>query len=295
MVRGISGGAVVISKLAGDATSLLPITVSTAAALRGMSGQSCTRIVTNIADACRELASVSPSHPVQIIPVKLARMTNSKYIACRNSYAYPAVGLRTLTEGRRFSSVTAMEHHFQRLFRSNEPLRVQLAYLSVIYWGHYLGRSGKPNPNRAYSKVELAMQGLHAKGLEPAQVASLIRAAQSLLRRGRPAPAMILLMQLPQLGFAFASKICAFLDSQLYGVIDGVIARKYPRLQFHRTKDGYVSNALCNHAAYRRYCQFLTRTAARLNALGISYRWRERSGSRRRWRAVDVERALYSS
>lgn len=224
-----------------------------------------------------------------------ARMTRTRYLSCRKAYRYPAVGLRTPTEGRTFLSVSAMEVHFKRLLRSTNAERVLLGYLSVIYWGHYLGSGGKPNPSRAHGKVKLARSALKHKGLNAQDVALLIRSAASSLSRGRPILAMKLLMQLPQFGFAFASKACTFLDASRYGVIDKVIARKYPRFQFKLTKGGYVSSAASNFVAYRRYCKILTQNAARLNYLGRSYYWQERSGRRLRWRAIDVERALYAS
>lgn len=223
------------------------------------------------------------------------RITPYRYLARRKAYSYPAVGLRTRTVGRRFASVTAMERHLYRLFRSANPADVVLGYLSVIYWGHYLGRSGKPNAPRALSKVHLALGGLSKKGLKDEDTAALIRAAASLLRMRRSELAIRMLMKLPQLKMAFASKVCSFLDSDCHGVIDRVIARKYRKLGFAFDAQGYVSNGRDNILAYVQYCQFLTRQARSLNSLGTAYRWRERAGPSRRWRAVDVERALYAS
>ncbi len=222
-------------------------------------------------------------------------ITPYRYLARRKAYSYPAVGLRTRAVGRRFASVTAMERHLYRLFRSANSADVVLGYLSVIYWGHYLGQNGKPNVPRALSRVRLALVGLRNKGLNDEETAVLIRAAASLLRMRRSELAIMTLMQLPQLKMAFASKVCSFLDSDRHGVIDRVIARKYRMLGFALDAQGFVSNGRDNILAYVQYCRFLTRQARSLNSLGSAYRWRERTGPSRRWRAVDVERALYAS
>ena len=188
-----------------------------------------------------------------------------------------------------------MERHLYRLFRSPNPADVVIGYLSVIYWGHYLGRRGKPNAPRALSKVHVAVDALNKKGLKDEDTAALIRTAASLLRMRRSALAIETLMKLPQLKMAFASKVCSFLDSDCHGVIDRVIARKYRKLGFAFDAAGHVSNGRDNVLAYVQYCRFLTRQARFLNSLGTAYRWREHAGGNRRWRAVDVERALYVS
>jgi hypothetical protein len=221
-----------------------------------------------------------------------SRLTPVDYQFGRNRYVYPAVGLRTLTSGRVFVSVRAMERTVGRLLKSADDDNVQLGYLNVVYWGHYLGKGGRPNPNRALAKVGSATTVLAARGIAPAHVALCIRCAAAYLRAHCSGYALRELAHLPELGPAFASKVCAFLDLHRHGVVDSVIVGKYPEFGFPLTTEGYVKACSATYNAYRRYCRFLARKAAALNSMGPGLRWRE-AGRPCRWRAVDVERALY--
>src|SRR5438093_13525641 len=78
-------------------------------------------------------------------------ITAAEYVARRNAYAYPAVGLGgcliTLAQ-RTFLSIRSMENHHRFLLRSQDDESAVLGYLSVIYWGHYSGQDGIPRGAR---------------------------------------------------------------------------------------------------------------------------------------------------
>ncbi len=120
-----------------------------------------------------------------------------------------------------------------------------------------------------------------------------IRAALELLGSDRCGEALSLLWKLPQLGPAFASKVCAFLAPTKCGVVDSIIADKYQQFAFSTDGSGYVKKAVSNGCRYDSYCLFLRETAKRLNEAGSNVLWKDRDGTLHPWRAVDIERALY--
>lgn len=159
----------------------------------------------------------------------------------------------------------------------------------MIYWGHISGKTGKIKTNYALAKVHRAKTSRHYSAFV---VAQRLSQAKTLIRRRRYGDAVVCLTGIPQLGFAFASKVCAFISGNECGVIDSVIVRQHPEFGF-QTRNGYVQNTQHNAAAYNQYCKYLQAEAQKLNRCGLRARWKDRDGSLHRWRAVDVERALY--
>jgi len=240
----------------------------------------------------------------------MAQMTATAYLARRNSYSYPAVGLGGSLERpveRKFSSLAAMENHHRTLLRSDDDASAVLGYLSVLYWGHYSGQRQISLGPRALSRVRLAKEGTnrerngHSERLRGVadlgvpMVAAIIRKAVGLVDTGRCGEALEALSSLPQLNFAFASKVCAFILPEECGVIDSVIAAAYPQLGFERDPGGYVRKNKANAERYTKYCAFLAAEANRLNAKGREFMWRDLDGARSPWRAVDIERAMYEA
>ncbi|MFJ4131316.1 hypothetical protein [Pseudomonas cyclaminis] len=226
----------------------------------------------------------------------------------RDAYAYPMVGLcGTLALHREvaFNTSSKLEAHHAGLMCSAVDDEVLLGYLSTLYWGHYAGAAGRTTANRALSRVQLALVGSSFVRYEKVcqrpginhfgrgKAVALIRDAKRLLDDHQYGEAVKLLCALPQLGFAFASKVAAFLAPDTCGVIDSVIAEKHPNFGF-KLRGGYVSDVKENVARYQAYCQALCIEAEKQNQLGESAYWKERNGELRAWRAVDIERALYS-
>jgi hypothetical protein len=222
-------------------------------------------------------------------------VTPKQFVTRRNAYSYPAVGLRTVTTGRTFPSVSIMEKRFARLLHSPVDTQVQFGYLNVIYWGHYLGKAGMAREKFALSKVRRALSALHRKHLTPRHVATKIRRAARLIRIGRVGEALNTLTGLPELGVSFASKVCAFLAPRSCGVADSRIAKNYPAFGFSLGGRYSIAHSQPNHLRYQSYCAFLRRKAVHLNSLGRRFLWRDNRGRKRQWRAVDVERAIYDA
>ena len=234
-------------------------------------------------------------------------MRAEQYLRRRNGYAYPAVCLEggySSFKGGLFQSVMALDEYHRTLLRSRADETAVFGYLSVLYWGHYSGQDGTARAQRALGKVRLAKNGAerirdgrweHLRGVDDLGLtgaAHYIRVAASDVDGGRFGDAVATLAELPGLQFAFASKVVAFLRPETCGVIDSVIARKFTKLKF-ALAGKYVRNNRQNISRYNAYCDFLTCTAAALNARGKQLKWVDRDGARYEWRAIDVERAMY--
>jgi hypothetical protein len=235
-------------------------------------------------------------------------MTPREYLERRNAYWYPAVGLEGALDSWRevfFSSTREMDCHHNELLTSNENGRAVLGYLSTVFWGFYSGKDRVLRPARAEGKAMLAvngkdrtrkdrierMRGVSDVGVDV--VGCVIRDGYARLRSDRYCEALELLSELPQLGLAFASKVCAFLAPAKCGIIDAVIAQKYPCFSFSVDKKGIVKNTADNRSNYNTYCKILQEQAETLNGKGREFQWRDRDSVLHAWRAVDVERALY--
>lgn len=225
----------------------------------------------------------------------------------REAYSYPSVGL-TGTVGHHmhveFNTSSKLDEHHHQLLRSTQDEQSLLGYLSVLYWGHYASSKGRTNRARALSKVQTAINGSsflrlgetrRRRGLvdfDPGEAVRLLREATSLVDSGRFGEAVRVLCALPQLQFAFASKVVAFLAPSTCGVIDSVIAQKHPIFGF-KLNGKYVSIATENFQRYQTYCGMLLAKAETLNELGTEAHWTDRDGQTYPWRALDVERAFY--
>ncbi|WP_045123014.1 hypothetical protein [Pseudomonas sp. GM80] len=226
----------------------------------------------------------------------------------RDSYAYPCVGL-AMEEGTRafvsFPTTMKLDEYHRTLLRSKQDEKALLGYLSVLYWGHYSGAAGIVKANRALAKTTLAVDGRDyvrkgrrqkIRGLvdfQPGEAVAVIRCAVDEIDAGQFGKGVKTLCALPQLQFAFASKLAAFIAPDKCGVIDSVIVENNPSLGF-ALSGGYISGAKGNYSLYQKYCEQLQGTASSLNEQGETARWLDRDGQTYAWRAIDVERAMYA-
>ena len=208
----------------------------------------------------------------------------------RERYAYPCLVLRG---GRphKLRTTSSLDGYHSALLNSQITAKKVNGVLSVIFWGHSSGQDGTLKVNYALTKVRRAIEG---ENFSNVAVASIVSNSAQLIRRRRYGQAVRCLTSIPQLGFAFASKVCAFLSGDDCGVVDSVIAERYPGFGFDVDDNGYLRNNRLNAESYDKYCRFLRQQAAKLNDMGARLNWRDRDRIRYLWRAVDVERALYS-
>ena len=226
----------------------------------------------------------------------------------RDSYRFPCVGLHGSPDNYseiRFDTQKALEHYnYNLLHHYNSEFKV-LGYLSILYWGHYAGQTGRTYAARARAKVDLAVEGfqrekngqrgraLGARQIGWDAISNILHNATLALTAGEFGRGLILLTELPGLQFAFASKVCSFLAPLSCGVIDSVIASRHPEFGFSLNCDGYIRSNRFNSIRYDEYCSSLLEVAVHQNSLGEAYKWIDQDGSRQSWFSVDVERALY--
>jgi len=189
--------------------------------------------------------------------------------------------------GQVFETTRDLSDHLFGLLNSKKDREVYLGYISVIYWGHYASADGRLNPNRAMARAKLAIAA------DDQRAVGTVRKAMLHLRKRRAGDAALLLCELPQLGFAFATKVCAFAAPQTCGVADSVIAERFPRFGFQTNRAGYLKSSTVNARTFDRYCMYLQRQAANLDRRRSL--WRDRDGTLNQWQAVEVERALFAS
>ena len=219
---------------------------------------------------------------------------HEQLLLARNAYAYPFACLDSDLDHKELDSVIELDSYHYQLLRSDQDREVLNGYLSVLYWGFYSGQDGKLRGPRAKGLVNKAMRKLSETNAPEVFVADLVRGATEFIDSRRPGLAVLLLTNLPQMQFSFASKVAAFLNPVLCGVSDSIIASGFPGFGFV-AKDNSVEARLDVSPAYDRYCAFLERIAGQVNDLGSDFQWTDRDSSRHQWRAIDVERALFKS
>jgi len=224
-------------------------------------------------------------------------LTPEQFVDRRGAYSYPAVALDGRIDSWKeicFQSTWQMDHHHRSLLTSPDTSRTVMGYLSTIFWGHFSGQDGRTRAGRARAKVRQALNLIESGrsgGIKGA--ADTIHQALTLVESDRCGDAVKLLRSLPQLGPVFASKVCAFLAPAKCGVIDSIIASKYPQFEFLVDGKGYVKGTATNMRRYDSYCAFLRERAESLNQAGDYFLWTDRDNTSQRWRAVDVERAMF--
>jgi hypothetical protein len=115
-------------------------------------------------------------------------MAAAAYLARRNAYRYPAVGLDGSIDQplkREFESLKTMEAHHRILLRSNDDAKTVLGYLSVVYWGHYSSQRQVARGARALGKVRMARARLRGATFGVPVVATKIRKAVGLVDSGQ--------------------------------------------------------------------------------------------------------------
>jgi len=232
-------------------------------------------------------------------------------VALRNRYAYPRAYARFSARSgsirlsdTRFAELIDpepghitdldLDRYHTGLLHSEDPIENLLGTLSTVFWGFYTF-----SPSFATIRAMRHRDGYRSK---PASTANLVAGC---LRAGAErdlGAALGRLGSLSQLGRTpFASKVVAFMYPERAGVLDNKIA------------DGLAVSTWAQGAPFldgigdvrapryqRRYaawCDFLSTVADGMNAgiaSGAAWHWRSGATEPQRWRAIDVERALFA-
>lgn len=233
----------------------------------------------------------------------------------RNAYNYPyikmrltgAVGDIELTHGvwatfdsgnRHTPTELSLDSYHTNLLHSGDPIDQLLGIASIIYWGFFTF-----NDNFARVRVERFLRGHGAiVGTTPAMAATVVQAALSEYREsGNFGNVLAVCHGVSQLGRTpFASKFVAFLLPEYAGVYDNRLNNALRTRVWSRAADfigaiGSVKAARIQ-TRYHDWTDQLRHIAQSINAgidLGFAWHWTSRELGQQRWRALDVERALF--
>jgi hypothetical protein len=241
----------------------------------------------------------------------LTQQDAGRLIAYRNMYDYPKAYMKVSYERTDFplakdiwaepvypSAVDPitdykLDEYHRELLTAPSALNKLLGSTSVIFWGFYTW-----GPAIARIRARRHLIGFRSRpGTSPDMIAEAFARMDSASSIGE---AIGTLAGISQLGRTpFASKLVTkrhpersgVLDTQLFnGLSHSGWATGAPFLRL-----GNVADARCQEA-YMAWCAVLSSIASQLNAgidTGLPWHWKDVDGSERRWRAVDVERAIF--
>lgn len=173
---------------------------------------------------------------------------------------------------------------------------------SAIYWGF---RTFGPSDKYAQRRAKRFFA--HTTNTAPT-VAAAMRQARRHCSVRKWEDALSSVGKLKELGqLPFASKVVAFLDLENAGVYDNRINRFLLRSCLDRPMIGCPAipvnskgnmnyarvSALGSRIVYQRWCERLQELRDLLNNIGPGGRWKCTESASQRWRAVDVERAIF--
>lgn len=185
------------------------------------------------------------------------------------------------------------EEHIRKSLTSDDPDEQYVGIISVVYWGY-------ANTGYRATRVQRLWD---ARGRRK-EVGALLTKAGNRASEERLGKALACMKGAPQLGRTpFASKVVAFLNPVMAGVYDNKINDYMGATQrgpdylrdwlsphvssFHHRIQGVGSPT--SQGCYQAWCSFLQQTATELNLSGLKW-----AGSEK-WRAIDVERALFAA
>ncbi|WP_143151679.1 hypothetical protein [Burkholderia ubonensis] len=227
----------------------------------------------------------------------------------RNAYDYPRAYMRKTRTPTRYplapglwaepvypsaGEVTdrVLDRYHSMLLNSKDPVNNLLGTTSVIFWGFFtMG-------GRAPLRAENHLTGLKTKpGTNPQAAGLALAAVRAQLDPGKALGHLAPLAVLGQM--PFASKVVAHSRPWLAGVMDnqlhnGLCSAPWAKATPFIRVIGPV-NVVRYQVRYTHWCKFLVALADQLNA-GIAggrpWGWAE-NGRCHRWRAIDIERALF--
>lgn len=232
-----------------------------------------------------------------------------KLVSARNNYNYPAIGLCSIRDldivskwqdyfkKNQFATTLELDNHHHKLLLSEHDSEVLLGIYSVIYWG-YITSGAKSVTRCDWLSVGNAKNNDHSLSYHGKDYAvNIIRESKKLLDKSDYVGALLEIRKLPHIGVSFGTKLLAFIDPENVGVLDEKILRHLSTGSFCHVLEETVIVRLNkkNNSAnkFQDYCESLNVIKIQLNNKGFG--WCDVSGAKlSRFRAIDVERALFS-
>jgi hypothetical protein len=187
-----------------------------------------------------------------------------------------------------------LDRYHTHLLGSADPVDNLLGTLSTVFWGFYTFSPG-------YA-TERARRHLEGYGERPSSTSEGVAHCLQGATVDDLGAALGRLASLSQLGRTpFASKVIAFRFPERAGVLDNKIAKGLAASPWAQGAPflngiGDVSQPRIQRR-YAAWCDFLCQVADRMNAGikdGAAWHWAANETEPQRWRAIDVERALFA-
>jgi len=236
------------------------------------------------------------------------------YITARASYDYPKAYVEVTNRGThdiqlsptvfgRFVIPTPgqitdiwLDQYHYHLLRAQSPDDRLLGLVSVVYWGYFTFGDAY-----ARNKINWLINGNRTMpATTPALAVAHITAAINHLNQRCMGEAMASLRGLSQLSQTpFASKVIAFMAPSLAGVYDNRIADGLSLEPWSKNISNGIgqTNSPQVRNCYQSWCIYLSQIASQLNlgiSLGYKWEWSCGNDNAQLWRALDVERALFT-
>jgi hypothetical protein len=244
----------------------------------------------------------------------------------RGAYSYPAVRLvspsivreTSIKRGQlpfgvdihRKNEATddGIERYHRELLLSAEPEEQLLGAASAAFWGWYgsASVSRKPTVERALIRASFVFNGHRREsGANEAEDEVALRATKAALADARQhmlqndlRAAFTAYRRLYDIGASFATKFIAFVNPQSAAALDKVVCKKLSSFVDRGLQEIGTDFVRCSWnqtrqaSLYVRWCELCARTAENLNR--NDFFWLDRSGAKREWRAIDIERAIFA-
>jgi hypothetical protein len=177
--------------------------------------------------------------------------------------------------------VLVFEAHAHRLLNSQDDGQLVSGFLHVIAWANL----NHPVNHLAQAQARVVRPTLR-------QIIDQVKSAEM-----PPDRALRLLDDLPEVGFATATKLLTFLSPDRFCVLDRQVAEWLSEPWPFDWGNTTLASTAGNRALYLRWLDFCRRVADELNRLEIPVAYAKAAGSPRpsRWRPVDVERAVFAA
>lgn len=190
-----------------------------------------------------------------------------------------------------------LDNFHSQLLTSDSDDDLKHGLLSVVFWGFASGKDNRIRERRALAR---AKWHVHGKVNDPPQdlneVLNHLITARTFLYNSRTGDALIEITKIKYLGLAFGSKILAFMNPRIAGVYDKVISEhlaNHPSADMRNMGGGTAATSKRAQASlYSNWCGWCANKAEELNSARMT--WLDWNGLEQPWRAVDVERAIFS-
>lgn len=253
--------------------------------------RSLARAITALRDSYRY-----PAYNISKLSNRSARDANAIDLG-RNGHRFglkPLAILGRFNEDDRATDLKLDKYHCDLLHSLNYP-DAFIGVASTIYWGFAKARFAR-------NRVDWMIDG--RGGGAPQHPRELVIRGTRLslrdLKNGLPGKALSRLAGINEVRrMPFASKVITFMAPEIAGVYDSKINAflkildmpGLPALSAWQMSASVERAEI--QAAYERWCRYLQEFARDLNSAGTAYAWRCTETEDQRWRAVDIERALF--